>query len=331
LLRRPRDLRAKTTPGLRATAEPATVRGLAPHLMALPSTPSWRPARGLRVALACVLLGGSGWALAQYRGGGGRFRIPENVRTAREIPTRSVDTPRWDNPAGFERDVFAFARLRYGGEGWRGGVGGGSWATDLPDADLNLSYRLQQMTSLKVDPEGRIVRADDPDLRNYPFLMAAAPGAMDLDEAEVGSLRQYLLNGGFFLLTDFWGDREWQHFEATMKRVLPGHAFVEMTLDHPLYRCLFRIEKKNQVPRIDLGVRHLEQGTPTWERGPDGEQVHHRAIFDAKGRLMVLALHNSDDSDGWEREGESAAYFHTYAEGMAYPLAINVLFYVMTH
>ena len=46
---------------------------------------------------------------------------------------------------------------------------------------------------------------------------------------------------------------------------------------------------------------------------------------------MVLALHNSDDSDGWEREGENTGYFHAFAEGMAYPLAINILAYVMTH
>ena len=78
-------------------------------------------------------------------------------------------------------------------------------------------------------------------------------------------------------------------------------------------------------------MRNLDSGTPTWERGPDGREVHHRAIFDVKGRLIVLALHNSDDSDGWEREGEDTAYFHAFSEGMAYPLAINIIFYVMTH
>lgn len=294
-----------------------------------PNSPSSR-ARRARWSLAWALgIAGGALAIAQFRGGG--IRVPEGVRTAREIPTRSVDTPMWENPRPFEKDVFTFARLRYGREGWRGGVGGGSWTTDLPDADLNLSYRLQQMTSLKVDPHGRLVRASEPDLLNYPFLMAAAPGAMDLDEPEVLALRKFLLNGGFFLLTDFWGDREWLHFERVMKRVLPQHGFQELSLEHPLYRCLFPVRTKNQVPRIDIGVRHLESGTPTWERGDDGREVHHRAIFDEKGRLMVLALHNSDDSDGWEREGENTEYFHRYSEGMAYPLAINIIFYVMTH
>lgn len=305
--------------------------GMVQEPMKVPRLPTH--SRHWRWVAALFLLSASAMVFAQFRGGGGRGpRIPENVRTAREIPTRSTDTPLWENPRAFAQDVFTFTRLRYGQDGYRGGgAGGGSWATDLPDADLNLSFRLQQMTSLKVDPLARILRADDAELAKYPFLLAAAAGAMDLRETEIEGLRRYLLNGGFLLITDFWGDREWRHFEATMKRTLPEHSFVEMSLDHPLYTCLFPIRRKNQVPRIDIGVRHLETGSPTWERGEDGREVHHRAIFDARGRLMVLALHNSDDSDGWEREGESAEYFKTYSEGMAYPFAINILFYVMTH
>lgn len=287
-----------------------------------------RAGRVWRSQLAGVLFLGGGLVLAQFRGS---FRVPEQVRTAREVPTRSVYAPTWKNPRAFESDVFMFARLRYGTDGWRGGAGGGSWVTDLPDADLNLSYRLQQMTSMKVDPNGRLLRASDPALLDYPFLMAAAPGALELNADEIEGLRRYLLNGGFFLLTDFWGDREWNHFASVMKEVLPGKSFVELSLDHPIYHCLFSIRKKNQVARVDIGLAHLKNGSPTWERGPDGQEVHHRAIFDEKGRLIVLALHNSDDSDGWEWEGEDTAYFHTFAEGMAYPLAINIIYYVMTH
>ena len=38
-----------------------------------------------------------------------------------------------------------------------------------------------------------------------------------------------------------------------------------------------------------------------------------------------------DDSDGWEREGEDGEYFRLYSEKIAYPLAINIVFYVLTH
>ena len=37
---------------------------------------------------------------------------------------------------------------------------GGPWWTDAPDSDLNLSYRLQQMTALKVNPERAFSPAD---------------------------------------------------------------------------------------------------------------------------------------------------------------------------
>jgi hypothetical protein len=79
------------------------------------------------------------------------------------------------------------------------------------------------------------------------------------------------------------------------------------------------IREKQQVPNIRMGLKI-----------PD-TQIHHRVIFDAKGRLLVMGLHNSDDSDGWEREGENHDYFEKYSEKIAYPLAINIICYVMTH
>ena len=59
--------------------------------------------------------------------------------------------------------------------------------------------------------------------------------------------------------------------------------------------------------------------------------MHVRTWLDDKGRIMVIAIHNSDVSDGWEREGEDDTYFHTFSEKIAYPLGINIVFYLMTH
>ncbi len=44
-----------------------------------------------------------------------------------------------------------------------------------------------------------------------------------------------------------------------------------------------------------------------------------------------MGLHNSDDSDGWEREGEDQECFLKHSEKVAYPLAINIILYIMTH
>jgi hypothetical protein len=259
-------------------------------------------------------------AFAQGRSfGGGQIFVPPGTRTARELGTRSTGTPVWENPLGFETDVFTFARLRYDAAPRPPGSRRGGWTTDLPDADLNLSYRLQQLTSLKADPNARLIRATDPDLAQYPFLFASAPGAMGLTADEVVALRKYLQNGGFMLMTDYWGDPDLAHVERLFEQVLPGSRFEELPIEHPLYRIVINIREKAQVPNIHIGLKI------------PNTQIHHRVIFDPSGRIMVMGLHNSDDSDGWEREGENHEYFEKYSEKIAYPLAINIIFYIMTH
>lgn len=261
--------------------------------------------------------------------GGGEIYVAEGTRTAREIDSRSTGTPIWTNAVGFETDVFTFARLRYDKNPSRWRRGGGGFTTDFPDSDLNLSFRLQQITSLRVDPDCRLLRLNDPELPNYPFLFASAPGSLHFTDPEIEILRQYLLNGGFLLMDDFWGESEWENCERVMKEVLPKHRFIELPLSHPVYHCVFEIKSKGQVANVSMGIRSEYTGI-TWER-EDGKEVHHRAILDDRERIMVLALHNTDTADGWEREGESDYYFHNFSEKIAYPLGVNIIFYAMTH
>lgn len=260
---------------------------------------------------------GYGW------GGGGESYVSEDARTAREVESHSTGTPIWTNAAGFEKDVFTFVRIKRGYKRNSGGL----WTTDTPDSDLNLSYRLQQLTAMKVNPDGRFLRLTEKELADYPFIYMVEPGTLYLDDNEVIALRKYLLNGGFLWLDDFWGEQEWRGMEEELKKVFPDRNFVELQLNHPIYHCVFDIKAKYQVPNI--GYVYRNDGV-TWER-PDAREVHHRAIFDDKGRLMVLATHNTDNGDGWEREGENSEYFEQFSEKAAYPLAINVIFYVMTH
>ncbi len=284
--------------------------------------------RPILIALLALCIGGilaaQRWGGRRWGGGSRNWGSP-NPRTAREVPSGSTGTPIWTNAPAFQKDVFTFARIRYD----RGGYRGAGWATDLPDSDLNLSFRLQQMTSMKVDPDGRIIRLTDPELADFPFIYIVEPGGLALSEAEVSALRDYLLNGGFLMLDDFWGVEEWLNCESVLRQVFPSRDFVELSLDHPIYSCVFQIKSKGQVPNIRTGIES-QYTRVTWER-PDAREVHHRAIYDDQGRIMVLATHNTDNGDGWEREGENDYYFHNFAEKIAYPLGINILFYVMTH
>lgn len=254
--------------------------------------------------------------------------------------------PDWEPDKEFSDDVFTFVRIRYssgygggygggygrgygrGGYG-RGGYGGGRWATDYPDSDLNFSYRLHQLTSMEVNPDGVVLELTDPALFDYPFIYIVEPGDLLFSEEEVAILRRYLLNGGFLMVDDFWGEAEWYNFYYEIKRVFPDREPVELELDHPIFHAVFDLKERPQIPSIGHALGGRGYGI-TWER-EDAREVHYKAIYDDEGRMMAIICHNTDLGDGWEREGENEWYFHEFSEKKAYPLGINIVFYAMTH
>ena len=286
-------------------------------------------------------------AVAQFRGGrfgrgggGGTMHYTEGgmpvdentVKTAREVASHSTGTPNWTNAPGFEKDTFTFVRIIRDRAAFSSG---GSWITDFPDSDLNLSYRVQQMTSLKVNPDGRVMRLTNPDLFNYPWIYMVEVGSLELRDEEVPILRKYLLNGGFLMVDDFWGDSQYQGFYKQLKRVFPEREPVELEMDHPIFHSVFDIKlTKNQLqcPNARTGAWSERTGI-TWEEHHDGNtrDVHFQGVFDDKGRMMVFIAHNTDNGDGWEREGENQYFFQEFSEKRAFPLGINVIFYSMTH
>ena len=263
----------------------------------------------------------------------------EMPKTAREARPGDTDLPTWTNSPAHKKDVFTFCRVIYDGGGW--GRRGSGWATDLMEgrdyetggggcADINFPWRLQQMTSMRTDPDSRLLRVTDPELFNYPFIYIVEPGGLSFSEEEAKALREYLLNGGFLMMDDFWGDAI-ENVTAQLKLVFPDREPVELPLDHQIYSCVFKITSKGQVPNYRTGERSQYDGV-TWEdHWGDTQTVHHLGISDDKGRLMVIACHNTDNGDGWERESFSDYYFHNFSEKIAYPLGVNIVFYAMTH
>ena len=274
---------------------------------------------------------------------GGQLVNEDTVRTARETESHSTATPNWTNPPGFESDVFTFARVIFQSdtsESPRRGFGRRlGWWVDYPDADLNLSYRLQQLTSIRTDPDGRVLKLSDPALFDYPLLYLEHAGYMRLSDEEITALRKYLAVGGALFVNDFWSAREWDGFAAEIERVLPDRSWVDLNTDHPVFQCVFDLRgpmHRLRVPTMQFWNEDFdpddEQSAPHRVfRGVGSDEMHVRALLDDAGRIMIFVIHNSDVSDGWEREGENDVYFDRFSERIAYPLGINIISYLMTH
>ena len=239
--------------------------------------------------------------------------------------------PDWDLGDHMPHDVFTFVRIRYDSHGGRWGRRGGKWRTDYPDSDLNFSYRLQELTSLEVDPDGKILELTDPELFDYPFIYMIEPGDISLSDAEAQALRKYLFNGGFLMVDDFWGDWEWDTFYVALKQVFPDREPEELDITHPVFNCVFNLAEKPQVPSIQDAINGRDSGV-TWEwRKPGAKTVQYKGVFDDKGRMMCIICFNTDLGDGWEREGEDRWYFKEFSEKRAYPMGVNIVFYALTH
>jgi hypothetical protein len=275
-----------------------------------------RRRRVLLASAALVLLSVVA-ASAQWGGGWGRMR-----RVPPRLPT---------SDASFDGG-FTFCRLMYSSQ-WRE-AGGQGWSTDYPDADINFSIRFAELTKTWVSkqpsgvPNHWVVRATDPWLYRCPFVLGSDVGTMSLRDDEVAALRDYLLKGGFLWVDDFWGSRAWDNFESEMARILPPgqYPLKDFGPDHPIYRTMFPLAAIPQIPSIQF----WRGGGGSSERGSDSADVHLRGITNAQGDLMVLATHNTDISDAWEREGEDPEYFYTFSPN-GYATAMNIMLYAMSH
>jgi hypothetical protein len=226
---------------------------------------------------------------------------------------------------------FTFCRLLY--QSVTSEQRGHGWNTDYPDSDHNFTVRFEELTTVHAatwadgEPGYAAVRPSQRELYECPFLFMSDAGTVGLSAAEVASLREYLLKGGLIWADDFWGNRAWARFTSEMARVLPEYSMVDIGPDHMIMNALYEVDAIPQVPSIQFwrGTRFS-----TSEMGSESSTPHLRGIFDDSGRPLVLATHNTDIGDGWEREGEDVDFFYTFSP-KSYALGINILLYVMSH
>lgn len=225
---------------------------------------------------------------------------------------------------------FHYCRVFYQSVGF-----GGSWTTDYPNADINLSIRLSELTRTSVsktpggDPKPLIVRLDGDELFQCPFVILSAPGSVSLTQPETARLREYFLKGGIVWTDDSWGSYQWERWENEIRKVLPAaiYPIIDLPLTHPLFRIQFQITEIPQIPNIGF---YLRSGGRTSEQGADSATPYVKAILDDTGRIMVLNTHNTDIADSWEREAEDPRYFYAFSP-RGYAFAINAVLYAHTH
>lgn len=224
----------------------------------------------------------------------------------------------------FQHDSFTFVRIKYSSKGRRA-----LWGVDYPEADRNFSARLEKVTGLKANKDGRVLELTDPNLKKYPFLYLSEGGAIALEPAEAKSLREYLLGGGFLMVDDFWGDLEWESLQAEIRKVFPKRKPVELPLTHPIFRSYYDIREKPQVPAIAVALQGRAKRIAHEPLKPGTKGAQYWGLKDEKGRLMAILCQNTDLADGWEREGASDYYDREFVYPRAYPMGINIVVYAL--
>jgi hypothetical protein len=172
---------------------------------------------------------------------------------------------------GGPEPVLTIGRLHYDG--------GGDWYAN-PSSLPNLLNALRSRTALRVGPQERVVTLADDDLWNVPYLYMTGHGNVRWSDAELATLRRYLLQGGFLHADDNYGMD--QSIRRELARLFPDHPLVEVPLDHPIYHLVYDLPKG--IPKI-----HVHDGKPAQGFG----------IF-LNGRLAVYYSYQSDLGDGWE-------------------------------
>ncbi len=230
-------------------------------------------------------------------------------------PTQTIPTPQRPD---YEWHEFYFTRAAYSSGGW----GRRSWSIDYPKSDRQFMTVLKRLTNLDAFDWENAVTLDNPTLRRFPFLYALEVGYMSLRDEEIEGLRAYLMAGGFLVIDDFWGSREWAQFEYQMGLVFPSHPIIDLDLDHPVFNTFYDIDEILQVPAYGR-----YRGGQTSER--DGYVPYVKGIEDHDGRLMVIINWNTDLGDAWEwaEQPDYPLQFSTFA----FQMGVNMIVYAMSH
>jgi hypothetical protein len=206
---------------------------------------------------------------------------------------------------------------------WR--EGGTSWTQDYPSADRHFAKALRRLSRVDARSAEQTVNPDETDdFYNWPWLFAGEMGDWKLTPAQIKTLREYLLRGGFLMLDDFWGPEEYGRFNETMRQVFPDRPIIEIENSDPIFHTVYNLEDRYQI----LGMWSF-RGGGGMSRRAEGTVARWMGIYDDHQRLMVAICFNSDVGDSWEFADEPVYPEKLSALGIR--LGVNYVVYAMTH
>ena len=182
---------------------------------------------------------------------------------------------------------------------------------------------LRRLTRVHARSVEEIIDVEDDEMYNWPWLYAVEVGYWGLSDGHAKRLRTYLDRGGFLMVDDFHGLREWAQFEEGLRKIFPDRVIVDLPDANQAFHVLYDLDKRFQVP----GRQYIWSGR-TYERSDDTEP-HWRAVLDEKDRVQVLICYNMDLGDAWEW-ADDPQYPENFAS-LAYRIGINAVVYSMTH
>ncbi len=257
------------------------------------------------------------------------FQKPFRQYSGVEYGLGSIALPSdWNVPS-----EFVFARLMYPNGGpmdgyyprfqgdWREGLS--LWTQDYPRADRHFLEAVRRLTRVQARSVEQPVNLDEHEEYDLPFLYAVQVGEWALTEAEGKEMREYLLRGGFFMADDFHGTAEYAEFVKRIRYVFPDRPIVEIPDGDPILNLVYELKDRVQIP----GQAHIREGCKNCNDG--GRGAHWQAIYDDKGRIMVVISYNSDLGDAWEYADDP--YYPEKAASVAMRIGVNDIVYAMTH
>lgn len=174
---------------------------------------------------------------------------------------------------------FYFTRLMYES---------GNWNVDerMP---VNVLNSLIEYTSLRVDPEERVVALADEEMLQSPFCYMAGHKLVQFNEKEAEHFRRYVENGGFVFVDDCNHDIDAlfaTSFTRQMDNLFGQDCLKKLPNKHPLYHSFFDFD---------------EPPTTSFELNGWGDDLVHDYMrgIEINGRLAVL-YSNKDYGCEWD-------------------------------